>query len=573
MADFNINLKYKGAGGKGQKGAAGGLDKDMKIAREKAIQASKKSSEGGSTSSDFSKRLIESNYKLNASIVKLIKSNETLKSAIGNMNKNLPVTGGGGGEAPQRTENNGKKAFWGGFAGGAVGGAISRMPGSVGDVFSFAVSKIHQIGTAYMEETGKQRGTVGTGGFRGGQRGYMGEELGAGMKAYGLTTRNWANKEKIGNFKTAMDLGNIFGQTPEETFKQKGVFDLTGRKGLYEKTANIAAGTGVKTEIPLLISSVADELEEAVKNGVNASDMADKMGGQLATITSMSVGKSVEGAMRTVKAWSSTKEAGAHGKVTSLTGLMGYKGAQESFYEKMNMPSMNEEYIKGLKLNPQQTQKLIELKRKGVDINSKNFQEISGGTESFFTSRELGETGSTQYLRNVARGYKRSFKGMSHEQMWGLDPESGLTPQQWKVAMEVGELSDKEFNAMENEKKGKKIISTKRQKNYAETGAAMGTELSIQKANMVFQYGAQFATTTVKMEQTMMKFAEAAIGPAQIGLKGLNGASITLIETFGRLSEILNSNDSAWGKFKKVAIPSGWKEAIEEKNKSKYNKK
>ena len=93
MADFNINVKAKGAtGGARRGGGAAGppLDSKMSAERQKAIQASR-TADGGKN--NINAQMANNLKALTNSINKLIESNKALINAL----KRSPGGGGGGG--------------------------------------------------------------------------------------------------------------------------------------------------------------------------------------------------------------------------------------------------------------------------------------------------------------------------------------------------------------------------------------------------------------------------------------------------------------------------------------------
>ena len=176
MADYNINVKYQ-SGGKtgGALGPAG-------ISRSKAIQASKGASATGTLRPDDSmKKLLDSNAKLATGISKLNKSIDKLTSVVG---KNGGGLGGGGGSSPENPGGNKSGYSLMGMAGAA----------SLGGIAGFLITKIGQIGDAYMQRAGLQRGSSGIGGFKySGVGNYMANDIGAMNKAYRMASGDFSD--------------------------------------------------------------------------------------------------------------------------------------------------------------------------------------------------------------------------------------------------------------------------------------------------------------------------------------------------------------------------------------------
>jgi hypothetical protein len=580
MADFNINLKYKGATGGAGKGAgskssgtAGGLDREIAKTRDKAVKESKKEENKGAFTKDTAKKLVDSNLKLTSTLTKLIQSNAQLLKAL---ERAAGIHGGGSGTpapaGPPLKDETQKKVFKGSMYGTAVGNAMSRAPGTIGDTISFALQKIHQIGTAYMEETGKQKRSSGVGGFRYGGNHFYGEELSSGMKSFGEATGQFQSRAKYhkqGEYnytnekgkkvnwgkagyhmvnsdinQSALKMGNIFGLGAEEPLHQAGVFKRSGNEENFKKSMNIGAGHGIEAELPLFMTALSDSLEEAMKNGIDASEMNSKMGEQLAVLTKYS-NNNVESALRTAKAFSGTKEGMAKGQVTDLKGLLAWKGAQKSVLDEMN-----DETIVDKKTGKTKRDVYFEKRVEAGDItedeakqykgkkniNFQDIERISGGRGAWLIQQRSQEMTNMDIMKSVYAGKGKTLDHRSFGQMLGEDPA------QWAI---VRKYSENKGGVPDAEKKGEGILKAQ-YKGYESQGSTWGTDFGIQKQNAVIANGYQFAEALQKMETTMLKLAVTSMPAVTLALKGFTA-------TVDGIGYVIENHKEAWKNVKSKA--------------------
>ena len=510
-----------GAGGKGPKGAGSGEPSNLREIRQKAIQASKENEKKGGTINALTKNLIDSNAKLNASIQQLIIT--VNKSAGGGYSRN-----GGGGNQPFELPAAAKAKALGGALGGIpfIGGILKGIIAGAGAAGGYVVSKIHQIGTAYMEETSKQRHSVGVGGFRWGQGLFHGEEISAGMAAYGKMTGKFSNE--VGPKEKAMQLSNVYGTSLEETMKQAGIFDLSGAsKGAYEKTANTVAGLGIQSQLPTLLSAISDHIEEGVTAGFNKSNVAEKMGARMAALTMLTQSKNVGTMLNAVKSMSGTKEAVSKGNVNDLESLMGWVGSERDIEEKLKNPATRMQFLKESKAEGLFQGDEYERYIKKGDFTTKGINEVTGGYLPAFIKQNVGKMGTDQYGHNIVKGmggmdvrgkaltlgknlsdiimyenYREPLEKVNKQ----IDPRTGAPIGGGRRSAGIGREAPPDVNSDVNSRGARAL---RQQEKYVE-GVSRGVALDVEKANMVFKYGAKFAEMTDEMTRAMMKFVDEA---------------------------------------------------------------
>lgn len=541
--DYNINFKYQ-SGGKtgGALGVAG-------INRQKAIQASKGAT-GTLKPDDASRKLIDSNVKLTNSILKLTQVVSKLSSP----------GGGGGGSG---SGHPGRNTFMGSFAGSAMGTSV----GSVTDIVGWTVQKINQIGNSYIEKTSQQAKSVGVGGFRRGMGMYDAAEMGAGMKAYGMASgkfadeRHWTGKyekddkgrfvrdEKGNKIKKtafnvqanedAIQMGNIYGLSAEQTLGQAGTFKRTGAN--YSNAVNMGAGVGLESELPAFISALSSTLEEAVKSGLDTSEMRKDMSSSLLSMVKATPGGSVEGAMRIARSGAVTKASGASGQVTDVKGILGWKYGQQKAIESINRPADKKTGT------PSGLQELLE---EGI-IDYNQYKSLSqkrgslteadlykGGVNfSFLTQKAIEKSSDQDLAQGIYKGGLNTFKGMDTGVMSQI---MGYLPSENAVLH--GAVTDPVIENKKTIAKGKSKLG---KKSAAVTGsvAGYGVELNRMKENTLLNEGKPFAEAAIAMEKVLLKLATNAAPMAVDALKLLGVAAKTVAGEISGAKNIIGKFD------------------------------
>lgn len=313
--DYKIKFEYKGIG----KQAAG--------IRQRVLQQQKQGKTAGA-SVGGDKATLTAIKGLNTSINKLIASNNKLASSMGGGRPgSSPSSGGGGGSA--------------GF--GRMGASIPIVGAAIAGI-GFAVQKINQVGNAYLGLVGQQKGTVGVAGFQRGRGMYLSGEMGAGMKSYAMQSGKFADPKTSPN-KSALDIGGIYGLSASETLGQAGMFKRTGAN--YGQTTRMAFGSGVQTELPALMTGISGELEEAVKNGINTSDMSKDIGTELLAISMKTGSKSISAGLGALNAYAGTKKTVGEGGLGGISGIYTARAGRKMLMGKMT-GSGREEYLNKL---------------------------------------------------------------------------------------------------------------------------------------------------------------------------------------------------------------------------------
>jgi len=496
MADYRIKFEYKGIG------------KQASSVRQKVLQAQKGARKDvSSTSKD--NQVIGSIKSLNTTLQKLIASNKSLETAI----KRTSMGGGTSGRMP----GGGGMPGSGGAGIGRIGGAIPLVGAAVA-ALGFTIQKVNQIGNAYIEKTSQQIGNVGVAGFRKGQGVYEAAQVGAGMKAYAMKSGKFSKGVRPNQ--AALDIGAMYGLSAQETLGMAGTYKRAGAD--YGTVAAQAAGRGLQSDVPTLLTGIGGLLEEAVRLGINTSDMSKDIGKEITALTLKTSGKSAEAALNIIKSFSGVKTQVGRGKIGSYEGLMTTRATQDILTERLtgeNRANYLDRLAEEGMISSAQKEKLMNLK-KGAGIE--DIQKAVGGSATFALTKKVArEEGPARLLRRSMQQMQKTF-GTSPEAMqraMNVYSQQGgtLTEDQfmaaWKGARE-GEPTDVTQKGQAAIRKGAREVETSK--------AGLSVQRRIQRENLIFQYGASFAKASLEMEKAMIKLAKDAVPTAVTAIEGLS---------------------------------------------------
>jgi len=553
--DYNIKVKYEQTG----KRAAGVRQQAVKAAQKAAQRGPGKAGQQRGTVAQQSVRQMKT---LTTSIDKLIVSNRKLENAIRSQ------SGGGGGPIRpgplRRGAPRGASRLFGGAAGfGRMGASIPVIGAGIA-ALGFTIQKVNQIGNAYIELAGQQLKSVGVGGFRGGRGMFTGAELGAGMKAFSMATGEFLDlskkskkerkKEQVA-LKPTLDYTTIFGLSPEQALGQRGLFKRAGAERGYTRTVEQAAGMGIQTELPTLMGAVAGQLEEAVKNGVNSSSIANDMGREVASLTLATNTKSVDAAMNIIRGFKGVKTQLGRGKLGSLEGMFAAKATREMLMERVTDISKvdildkegkrigettgRERYLSRLQkegvISKAQREKMLNL---GPGATFEDIQRTIGGAGALtlFKKQALEANPATMMRRTIQQvqktygatpeGFQR-FSAVADQMGWSGNVEQLRAV--WQTGLR-GEPKDVEGV-------GRKIIS-ERAKGVKKSAAGMARRRQIRREDLVMTYGDSFARSAENMEVAMINLAKTTLPFANEGIKTLGTVTGELAKGMGELVKL-----------------------------------
>ena len=491
--------------------------------RKKAIEAESKSGSSGVGSSDVSRKLIESNKLLIKSIKELEKAVKAGRENTRGAGERAGMGRGGGG---------GGEATVGGM--GGIGASIPVL-GAVMAVAAFTMQKVAQIGHAYLSKAGEQAGTAGVGGFQAQGYGmYNAAQIGAGLKSSAMNSGKFGNGTMGPGETTAMQVGGIFGLSAEETFGHAGT--LTRAGGSYANVANVGAGAGIQTQLPMFISAIAGELEEAVKNGMNSSDIAGTIAQDLAAVVQATGNKDVTTALNITKSMSSLLASGRKGQVDSLEGMLAWKGSQKKMLGDMNTDregSVNA-LLKNDVISQEEADKLKGIKGNitGQDIDS----ALGPGGLTYLTKNRMQSQGEAGTFAVVAEGLKETF-GTGRQAMRTAsnisDSMGGIGSTEVKTAYNMGKSSksDQEAGAAAIAAKHAGVVSGE---------AGMSINLQNQMEAELLLRGKAFAAATVEAETGLISLAE-------VGIKGVSEGFKSMEEGMKKIKGLMDEVTAAGG--------------------------
>jgi hypothetical protein len=507
--DYKISFEYKGIG------------KQASQARQKAIQAQKSAEKKAGTQAGSSQSL-SINREFISSINKLIDSNKRLEAAV----RRSAGMGGGGGK-PGGGGGGGDS----GGGGAAIGRAGSSLVGVgvITGIAGFIIQKVQQVANAYIEKTSQQKRSVGLGGFRYGAGLYDAAEMGSGMEAFAKSSGEFAHgrrtsgKRAEAGLTMARKVGQAYGLSAEETFGMAGTYERAGSK--ISTTAMVGRGLGIESEMPAFLQAIAGTMEEAISSGLDASELARTMDKNLASLTALTPGRSVQAAMGIIKAGQGAQQKSAKGKVGDYEGYYAFQTSKNLVAEKLK----DKKFIK-------------RLVKEGIftEEETKDFE----GADYDTISRKMGAT-DAEYLRRkvmaeadpgrVSLGIVGEMtKGQNAKErraafIRGQDQNMSFTEAQWNVANRHLDKRGREMPnwMMSKTEKMEGVKGVFKDMSRVEGSSVMfGSIRGNKRDEMIFKYGASFAQTSMEMERQMLKFAETSI-PAVIEAMDLLKLAVT----------------------------------------------
>lgn len=335
--ELDVNVKSGTSGGRGgvtrgqsRAGIREGMQQAAAAKRTRAQLARK------DPQARAGQNLTLSMQRLDRTVTKLDKTMARVGADMKAAARGMARGGGGGGGG------GGLFGRGGGLRGGAGGmgrmGAAVPVLGAVIGAFAYAVSKVLEVGRAHIAKVTEQRGTAGVAGLRGnlGQGVFTAAEYGRYVKERRMAAGRFEETELQGKGVSAvgqMGMGRqttaIFGQEAGAS-RLEGLLSVSAR-GRGEKGANLGVrefnemmmrtftGAGNKTrdigtEVPIMIREISSKMEEAVREGVNGSDMAKDMASELTQLARVTPGGQIRSAIQTQKSMMGIQQQAAMGQ-------------------------------------------------------------------------------------------------------------------------------------------------------------------------------------------------------------------------------------------------------------------
>lgn len=526
MADIKFTSSGARGGAKGGASRSLGGDNQME-ARQKALQAQKQ----------IENKSGANNAVLTSTISKLIESNKKLISSIDKLTAAVGKGGIGGGGS-------------GGTTSAGLGSVGASMPIGLGVAVAgaaFIIDKMAQVGNAYMAKAAEQSSSVGVGGFRrSGQGMYDVTAMGQGMKAYGMSTGKFSNDIDMRSLKSATQIGGIFGMSAEEALGKAGTFARAGGDSMASSAA-IMAGGGMETQIPMLLSAVSEQMEESIKNGLDASSMAKNLSTDLTALTMASKTGSAAQAIEIARKGAESKKGAGMGQVKTAgemaVWMAGQKGMEESFNEQGPNSFAHKQLAAG-NIDANMYTQILQMQRGGKKITADEIDRITGGGGNFFTQQYVNNMSDTDASK-AKLGFAQTISGYSKENK-STRYATQYTGQSLDLIGNIAEtnaqLGADAAKSRINKQVGGGVIE---QRVGMTEGGSAGKmiDLTNQKVALMFKYGESFATATQKTEEKLIQLAD-------VGAAAANNALLKLAEIINGKQKELPKSDADFSKLK-----------------------
>jgi hypothetical protein len=263
----------------------------------------------------------------------------------------------------------------------------------------------------------------------------------------------------------------------------------------------MGAGIGLESEMPALMSALSGTLEDAIKSGLDTSDMRKDLSGTLLSLVKATPGGSVEGAMTIARSGASTKKSGAAGQVSDIKGLLGWKLGQQKALESINTKEGQEALIKEGLLNTSQKTALEKIGYGNITEKDLYKNKIN---VSFLTKRSIEKMADTDYATGVYREGLKQFKGLD---IGTIANTLGYTGSE--SAALYGAVTNPITYNTQIDKKGRAKIKGKSGK-VTSSVAGLGIAKKGMYEDLTLNEGAPFAEKTMELNKIFTTMAKTA---------------------------------------------------------------
>jgi hypothetical protein len=468
--------------------------------------------------------------QLITSIQELTKSNKNLEKTIkaggarpGGSPARPPIPGGGG-QAPGI---------------GQIGASLPIVGAGIA-ALGFTIQKINQIGNAYIELAGQQLRTVGMAGFRRGQGIYGATEMGAGMAAFAKGTGRFAENIDVGagRIKKALAIGTRYGMSAEQVLGQAGTFKRAG--GRLGREAGAAVAGGMEADMPILLSGMASVLEEAIRAGIDTTDMAKDLGRGLTALAMETPAKSAEAALAIMRSFQGVKQGVAQGRVAGYEELEVAQAGRDVLMERLSDQKYVENLTKSGWISERQ-QKAISGLEPGASFS--DLQKTIGvaGAQSLM-QKTVGETKDVELLMRIAQNAQREYgTGAEARQVYQMTKQAMGSPMKQEQTLAVWNLAQK---GLPKSEWAKGLEDIRKGAGRVEAGeAGIGAQRMIERQNLILKYGDSFALASRKMETALIQLADKSIGAT---VTAVNGLGTEISDLIGMI-KTLKKSEGFWG--------------------------
>lgn len=287
--DFQINVKAdtKGIGFAAQKKRMAAMaDRDEKGGGKKEEATWKKRD-----------KVSKDSLKADQQLLNAIKANT---KAIADLTRSQKA--GGGRPGSSRNQPGGG----GGDGGGGMGriGAAAGLAGIPITALAYVTQKILAVGEAHIAAKMAQRGTMGLVGTQLGSGYMMAGEMGEYKKQQLLTRGGSFDTSNLKTSQTALNYRMRFGLGPGEVAKTQALMDRVNPESKEDNFKSITdrlTKNNIAAELPLVIGAISTSLEEAVSNGIQASNLSTDLAMQIGRYTQINPMHSAQAAISALK--------------------------------------------------------------------------------------------------------------------------------------------------------------------------------------------------------------------------------------------------------------------------------
>jgi hypothetical protein len=278
--------------------------------------------------------------------------------------------------------------------------------------------------------------------------------------------------------------------------------------------------------MPILLSGMAGVLEEAMRAGIDTSDMAKDLGRGLTDIAMQTPAKSVEAAMGIMRSFQGVKTGVSRGRMAGFENLMTAQAGRDVLMERLSDPNYRKQLVENKDISKAQAAALKMAGVGGKDFNYQNLQKtigISGAQD--LLQKTVAETGSPELLRRVFKNIQGDFgEGVEARQRFQQTAQSmgfSLTREQTKAMWEfAGKDTPKSEWTKKMQEAGIEDIKLGAKK--VEMGeAGIGAQKMIQRQNLILDHGKALAEASFKMETALVDLADKSAKGASAALEGL----------------------------------------------------
>jgi len=287
---------------------------------------------------------------------------------------------------------------------------------------------------------------------------------------------------------------------------------------------------------------MADILTEAVKNGIDTSDMPKDMAKEVSALAMKTSGKSVDAALNIIKGLSGAKGQVSRGQMGTYHGLVTAQASQDLLMEKLNGPG-GSDFKKSLLdkgiISKEQHEKLAQMKPGSTFGNV--VEQIPGGAFSLLRqfTESRGDTDiSKKIIENAKKQYGNTTEGFQRfsdvvTSQGGFNTTQGGLLAAWKNDG-IG-LNDKDI-----QKKGEGT-KEERTKGVLKSRSAMGITQEIKMENKLIDLGLPFAQATERMQDSLLSLVTLGVKPVELAMIKVNEGLLKVITGLDTFKKNLDS--------------------------------